>query len=58
MSVCLAKGACEDQPAKIVTSNEKEKYKSPDLQDKNSSTPKGRITYTVYGFTYSVIIPL
>ncbi|RXN16353.1 kanadaptin-like isoform X2 [Labeo rohita] len=38
-----AKGACEDQPAKIVTSNEKEKYKSPDLQDKNSSTPKEEI---------------
>ncbi|KAI2654636.1 Kanadaptin [Labeo rohita] len=38
-----AKGACEDQPAKIVTSNEKEKYKSPNLQDKNSSTPKEEI---------------
>ncbi len=52
MYLCLAKGDHEDQPAKIVTSHEKQK--SPHLQEKSASRPKGRVTYSVYGFVYSV----
>ncbi len=45
MYLCLAKGDHEDQPAKIVTSHEKQK--SPHLQEKSASRPKGRVTYSV-----------
>ncbi len=48
MYLCLAKGDHEDQPAKIVTSHEKQK--SPHLQEKSASRPKGRVTYSVVWF--------
>ncbi|XP_016404416.1 kanadaptin-like isoform X2 [Sinocyclocheilus rhinocerous] len=35
-----AKGDHKDQPAKIVASREKQKFKSPHLQDKSASPPK------------------
>ncbi|KAK2878643.1 hypothetical protein QQF64_011275 [Cirrhinus molitorella] len=42
-----AKGAHEDQPAEIVTSHEKEKSKSPNLQDKSASVPKAETDNSV-----------
>ncbi len=45
MYLYLAKGDHEDQPAKIVASHEKQK--SPHLQEKSTSRPKGRVTYSV-----------
>uniref|UniRef100_A0A8C2FTX7 Solute carrier family 4 member 1 adaptor protein n=1 Tax=Cyprinus carpio TaxID=7962 RepID=A0A8C2FTX7_CYPCA len=42
-----AKGDHEDQPAKIVASREKQKYKSPHLQDKSASPPEEQFDSSV-----------
>lgn len=58
--MCLEKEDHEDQPAKIVTSHEKEKYKSSHLhKNKSDSAPKGRKSHILWHkYEVSSIVPL